>query len=218
VLIAAIWGALAAGSLLLGYALAGRGISQRTLGGLMGIGSGALIGAIAYELMPKSDLQSVGVAAAAAVGAIAFQVGDWYVDRRGGAERKDLSGTEMPGSGAAIMVGTLLDNVPESVVMGMSLGLGGAINIAFLAAVFVSNFPEGVAGTVNLQRAGVERRKVRGLWIMIVLISAASSALGYASIALLDTATGIYASAFAAGAMLTMLAEAMIPEAYEHGG
>ena len=213
-----LWGGLAAGSLLLGYAVAGRGISNRTLGGIMGMGSGALIGAIAYELIPESVLKSVGVAVAAAGGALAFQVGDWLVDMRGGAKRKDLNGTDTPGSGAAILVGTLLDNIPESIVMGMSLALGGAVNVAFLAAVFVSNFPEGVAGTLNLQLAGVSRAKVRSLWTLIVLVSAASSAVGYAAISWMDSATGVYASAFAAGAMLTMLAEAMIPEAYEHGG
>ena len=213
-----LWGGLAAAALLVGYALAGRGLSNRTIGLVMGIGAGALISAIAYELMPESVLGTRGMAVAFALGAIVFFVGDWLIDRRGGADRKDIAGDQTGGSGAAILVGTLLDNVPESIILGMSLALGGTINVAFLAAVFVSNLPEGVAGSVNLAAAGRSRRKIFWLWMMIVLVSAACAALGYGVVNWLPGAQGLYAQAFAAGAMLTMLADAMMPEAFEHGG
>jgi ZIP family zinc transporter len=147
------------------------------------------------------------------LGAIVFFVGDWLIDRRGGGDRKDIAGNQPGGSGAAIFVGTLLDNVPESIILGMSLALGGAINVAFLAAVFVSNLPEGVAGSVNLAAAGRSRQKIFWLWMALVLISAACAALGYALVRWLPGVHGIYAQAFAAGAMLTMLADAMMPEA-----
>jgi ZIP family zinc transporter len=140
------------------------------------------------------------------------------IDGRGGADRKDIAG-EQVGSGAAIFIGTLLDNVPESIILGMSLALGGAINAAFLAAVFVSNLPEGVAGTVNLVAAGHSRRTIFWMWAILVIISAACAGLGYLIISsLLPEADGRLAQAFAAGAMLTMLADAMMPEAFEHGG
>jgi ZIP family zinc transporter len=84
--------------------------------------------------------------------------------------------------------------------------------------VFVSNLPEGVAGSLNLETAGRSRRKIFWLWMMVVLISAACAALGYAVVQWLPGAQGLYAQAFAAGAMLTMLADAMMPEAFEHGG
>lgn len=217
-LTAAWWGGLAAASLLIGYALATRGLSNRTIGMVMGIGAGALISAIAYELVPESALAGVGMAAAFGLGAIAFFAGDWLVDGRGGAERKDIAGENTAGSGAAIFVGTLLDNVPESIILGMGLALGGAINIAFLAAVFISNLPEGVAGSVNLEAAGHSRRQVLWMWVMLVAVSAACAGLGYALVFWLPAMDGRYAQAFAAGAMLTMLADAMMPEAFEHGG
>ncbi len=217
-LTAFLWGGLAAASLLVGFALAGRGLSRRAIGLIMGFGAGALISAIAYELVPESAAAGAGVALAFLLGALAFFAGDWLVDRRGGADRKDIAGDQPGGSGAAIFIGTLLDNVPESIILGMSLALGGAINVAFLAAVFVSNLPEGVAGTVNLTTSGVARRTVFGMWAGLVLISAVCAALGYALARVLPTVDGVRAQAFAAGAMLTMLADAMMPEAFEHGG
>jgi ZIP family zinc transporter len=213
-----LWGAAAAAALLVGFALAGRGLSRRTIGIVMGIGAGALISAIAYELVPESVLGAAGMAVAFALGAVTFFVGDWLVDRRGGGDRKDIAGDQVGGSGAAIFVGTLLDNVPESVILGMGLAAGGAINVAFLAAIFVSNLPEGVAGTVNLEQSGHSRRTILWMWMMLVLISAVCAALGYALVHRLPEVQGLYAQAFAAGAMLTMLADAMMPEAFEHGG
>lgn len=211
------WGGLAAASLLIGFALAGRGLTNRAIGLIMGFGAGALISAIAYELVPESAAAGVGTALAFLLGALAFFAGDWLVDRRGGADRKDIAG-ERRGSGAVIFIGTLLDNVPESIILGMSLALGGAINLAFLAAVFVSNLPEGVAGTLNLTSSGVARRQVFWMWAGLVLVSAACAALGYTAVAALPAVDGRVAQAFAAGAMLTMLADAMMPEAFEHGG
>ena len=215
---AILWGGLASASLLIGFALAGRGLTNRTLGLIMGFGAGALLSAIAYELVPESALAGWGMAVAFGLGALAFFVGDWLVDRGGGANRKDIAGDQKGGSGSAIFVGTLLDNVPESLILGMSLALGGAVNLAFLAAVFVSNLPEGVAGSINLQAVGHSRRSILRMWAMLVLISALCAGMGYAVVHLLPGIDGHLAQAFAAGAMLTMLADAMMPEAFQHGG
>lgn len=217
-LAATLWGGFAAASLLIGYMLAVRGLSNRTIGLVMGIGAGALISAIAYELVPESALEGPNAALAFGLGALAFFAGDWLVDRRGGAERKAVAGSQPTGSGAAIFVGTMLDNVPESIILGMSVGLGGAINLAFLAAVFISNLPEGVAGSVNLEAAGYSRRTIAFLWVILVAISAACAGLGYGLVKWMPAADGLLAQAFAAGAVLTMLADAMMPEAFEHGG
>jgi zinc transporter, ZIP family len=216
-LLAMWWGGLAAASLLVGYLLANRGLSNRTIGMIMGIGGGALLSAIAYELVPESAIAGRGMALAFALGALAFFVGDWLVDRQGGADRKDITG-EQSGSGAAIFIGTLLDNVPESLILGIGLALGGAVNVAFLTAVFISNLPEGVAGSLNLAAAGYSRQRIFWMWSLLVLVSAASAGVGYALVNRIPALNGILAQAFAAGAMLTMLADAMMPEAYEHGG
>lgn len=212
------WGATAASSLLIGYFLAAGGLSGRTVGLVMGFGAGALLSAIAYELVPASMQAGPGVAVAFLAGAFVFFGCDWIVDRRGGAQRKAIVNAETTGSGAAIFVGTLLDNVPESMILGMGIALGGAVNAAFILAVFVSNLPEGLAGTANLEIAGYPRRRIFWMWIALVLLSAACAGLGYATILWSPEATGRLAQAFAAGAMLTMLADAMMPEAFDHGG
>jgi ZIP family zinc transporter len=214
---AALVGGLAAASILVGFALAGRGLSPRLLGIVMGFGAGALLSAIAYELIPASDLSQSGTALAVALGALAFFVGDWLVDRRGGESRKGITAGQ-EGSGAAIFVGTLLDNIPESLVLGMGMAAGGSVNMAFAAAVFASNLPEGVAGTVNLLAAGHSRRQIGGMWFVLVLISALAAALGFALILAVPAVDGHLFEAFAAGAMLTMLADTMMPEAFQHGG
>lgn len=217
-LTAIFWGGLAAASLLVGFLLAGRGLSNRAVGLVMGFGAGALISAIAYELVPESMIRGWTMVVAFTLGALAFYLGDWIVDRQGGAERKDIAGADKTGSGAAIFIGTLLDNIPESLILGMDFALGGAVNLAFLAAVFVSNLPEGLAGTLSLEKAGRSHRNVFWMWTLLVVISAACAGLGYMVIHVLPAADGRHAQAFAAGAMLTMIADAMMPEAFEHGG
>lgn len=212
------WGGLAAFSLIIGFFLATRKLSNRTVGIVMGIGAGALLSAIAYELVPETVFQGWAMAAAFALGAFAFFIGDWFVDSRGGGDRKDIAGNQTGGSGAAIFIGTLLDNVPESIILGMGLAFGGAVNLAFLAAVFISNLPEGVAGSLNLTAAGYSRRSVFWMWSMLVALSAACAGMGYVIIRWLPGVDGHIAQAFAAGAMLTMLADAMMPEAFQHGG
>ena len=216
-LTAIFWGGLAAASLLVGFYLSSRDLSNRSIGMVMGFGGGALLSAIAYELIPKSVAGGWLMGLAFIAGALTFFGVDWMIDRQGGADRKDIEGTQV-GSGSAIFIGTLLDNIPESIILGMSLGLGGAINMAFLMAVFISNLPEGVAGTLNMEAAGRPRQKIFGMWAWLVLISAACAGLGYLIVSWLPAADGHFAQAFAAGAMLTMLADAMMPEAFEHGG
>jgi zinc transporter, ZIP family len=213
-----LWGALSAISLMIGFLIAERGLSNRIIGLIMAFGAGALISAVAYELVPESAISGWGMAVSFVLGAIAFFAGDWLVDCLGGRHRKTLAGKQHPGSGAVIFVGTLLDNVPESIVLGMSLGLGGGIGVAFLAAVFISNLPEGVAGTVNLAASGHSRRAMFYMWSALVLVSAVSTLVGYGLVQWVPGADGRLVQAFAAGAVLTMLADAMIPEAFEHGG
>jgi ZIP family zinc transporter len=215
--LAFMWGGIAAASLLIGYALAWRGLSKRVIGGIMAIGAGALISAIAYELVPESALGGQKISLAFLLGALTFFGADWIIDHRGGAHRKDISG-DQPGAGAAIFIGTLLDGIPESIILGMGLAAGDSINLAFLTAVFISNLPEGVAGTLNLASTGVPRRRIFWMWLVLALFAAVCAALGYAIVEAFPSVQGTYYKAFAAGAMLTMLAEAMMPEAYEEGG
>ena len=217
-LLAALTGALAASALVLGALVVMRGAPKsRSVGLVMGFGAGALISSIAYELVPASASGGWGLAFSFLLGALVFFVSDWYVDKRGGANRKDIGGDEN-GSGTTIFLGSLLDGVPESLVLGISFAIAGVPSIAFLVSVFVSNIPEGIAGTINLQAAGHSNKSVLLMWLAVVIASSLSAVVGYFFVKAIPSVDGRYVQAFAAGALLTMLAEAMMPEAFEHGG
>jgi len=214
-----LWGAFAAGSLLLGQALAGPMERKRRLTGLlMGFGAGALLSAVAYELIPESNLgHGLGIGLGVVLGAVTYFVLDRILDSSGAGTRQSIGAEKESGSGMAMFLGALVDGVPESFILGTTLALGGSVNLAFLTAVFVSNIPEGVAGTINLKAAGSTERHILRMWAALAITSGLAAALGY----LLAHAThvqGLYAEAFAAGGVLTMLSDSMLPEAFEHGG
>ncbi len=218
---AAFWGGLAALSLVLGAILAVRfNPSERVTGMLMGFAAGALIGSIAYELVPESLIGNagLGVLTAFAGGALTFFVGDWIIDRQGGENRKRIASGKASGSGTAIFLGTLLDGIPESLVLGTSLALGGAVSVAFFVAVIVSNLPEALAATRCMISEGRPQRRVFVMWVVLVIASALSSAVGYTVASSVPVLDGRLVQSFAAGAMLTMLADTMMPEAFEFGG
>jgi ZIP family zinc transporter len=218
---AALWGGFAASSLIIGAVLALRvHLSNRVIGSVMGFGAGALLGAIAYELVPESLINGAGpgVFAAFAAGTLTFFVLDWLIDNRGGRHRKKIAGVRPEASGAAIFLGTLLDGIPESLTLGLGLALGDSISIAFLTAVLVSNIPEGIAGTTSLLAEGESRRRVLWMWVGLVIASAAAAALGYLLVKATTAIDGRVIQAFAAGGVLIMLADAMMPEAFQHGG
>lgn len=219
---ASFWGFLATLSLVVGALLAIRfKFSDLLTGAIMGFGSGALLSSIAYELIPDSTIAGAGrpMALAFMGGALTFFVSDWAIDRFGGEHRKDIAvKQEDHGSGTAIFLGTLLDGIPESLILGMDLATGGAVNLAFLMAVFVSNLPEGIAGTRAMISSGNSSTKVLSMWAGLVIACALSAAFGFAFVQWLPAADGRYARAFAAGAVLTMLADVMMPEAFKHGG
>jgi ZIP family zinc transporter len=191
--------------------------AYRATGLVMGFGAGTLLSAIAYELIPESTLHhAAGIGAGCLTGALTYYVADRIIDHRGGADRQDIDGGQ-GGSGAAMFLGALLDGLPEAFILGISLGLGGAISIAFVVAIFVSNIPQGIAGTTALKQAGYSDRRVLRMWSALTLTCAIVAAIGFA-VADNVPHNGLYAQAFAAGAVLTMLADSMMPEAFEHGG
>jgi ZIP family zinc transporter len=215
------WGIFAGSSLLLGGLLALRfRISDRLLGLVMAFGAGVLISAVAYELVGEAfDTGAVsgGVALGLFAGALTFFVGDALIDRMGGADRKRSGGQQATGSALAIVLGTVLDGIPETAVIGLSLEEGG-VSAAVISAVFLSNLPEAIAATSGLAQAGWARVRIIALWVVVALVSGLAALAGYG---LLDTAsdrTVAFVLSFAAGAILTMLADTMMPEAFEHGG
>jgi zinc transporter, ZIP family len=219
---AAFWGVASASSLLIGALIALRfSLPPRVVGLVMGFGAGALISAVSFELIEEAIEASRGswvVGVGIAAGALTFFGGDWVIDRRGGAERKSVSGEQAEGNPAAIVLGSVLDGVPESIVIGGSLVVGGGVSVAMVAAAFLSNLPESLGATAGMVKAGTSQRSLLLMWLGIVAVSGASAAFGYWVLDDASPRLGAFFQSFAAGAMLTMLADTMMPEAFEEGG
>src|SRR5829696_10376064 len=216
------WGFIAASSLLLGALIAlRRPIALRPLGLIMAFGSGVLISSVAYELVEDAFSTSGGSAAVGLglfTGAFAFYLGDLAIDHFGGDGRKSAAGGQDAGTGLAILFGTVLDGIPESIVLGLSLLGGEGVSVAMLAAVFISNLPEALSSTAGLSKSGWHRREILGLWVVVTIVSGISALAGYAFFDGASVATIAFVQAFAGGALLTMLADTMMPEAFKYGG
>ncbi|MCK0116119.1 ZIP family zinc transporter [Isoptericola sp. S6320L] len=215
------WGLVGSSSLVLGALLVlWRTPSRRLTGLIMAFGAGVLISAVAYDLVEDASESAGGwlLLAGLAAGALTFFVGDLLIDRSGGDHRKRSTGAQSGGAGGAIALGTVLDGVPESVVLGSTLVGGGGVSIAVLVAVFVSNLPEAMAATVGLRQAGMSTIRLLSLWGSTTLVSAVAAGIGYAALAGAPPEILAVVQAFAAGALLTMLVDTMIPEASQFGG
>jgi zinc transporter, ZIP family len=216
------WGTLAASSLVIGAAIAILfPISLRVIGLIMGFGAGVLISAVAFDLVEEAAGKSTGhgwVIGGLFAGCAVFFGGDWLIDRLGGSERKDATGDQESGSALAIVLGTVLDGIPESMVIGLTIYEGGAVGAAYLTAVFISNLPEAISSTSGLVTGGWRKSRILWMWIGIALVSGLASLAGYSLFQGSSPNTVAFVLTFAAGAILTMLADTMMPEAFEHGG
>jgi ZIP family zinc transporter len=248
VLEAAWWGFVGGASLLLGALLALYvPVGRRVIGLVMAFGAGVLVSAAAFELTEEAFRSAGGLAATLGLlaGSVTYFTGDWFIDRAGGHRRKSPvhggvrrstvgapedepdAGSRAPATGAggaaaasglALVLGALLDGIPESAAIGISLLDGQGVGFAMVAAVFLSNIPESVSATTGLKAAGRSPRWILGLWALVTLAATVSSLLGYALLGGASEATLGFIETFAAGAIITMLADTMVPEATEHAG
>ncbi|HEX8928470.1 MAG TPA: ZIP family zinc transporter, partial [Actinomycetota bacterium] len=186
---------------------------------VMALGTGLLIGSVSFELIDEAlKTQTVAwVSLYVLIGAGVFAAGDWLLARSGGSQRKDSSGAQADGSPLAIVLGSVLDGIPESFVLGLTV-LQGGISVALLAGVLLSNLPEGMSSSSGLRLAKWPAGRVTALWLVVVAVSALSAAAGYALLDPHSGRTGALVQAFAAGALLAMLADTLLPEAYEVEG
>ena len=218
------WGLLAGSSLVVGAVIAFLfSIPLRVIGLIMGFGAGVLISAVAFDLVDEAAAKSTGNGALIAglfAGCLVYFGGDRLVDRLGGGDRKDPTGAEEKGGGnpLSIVLGTVLDGIPESLVIGLTIFEGGAVGAAYLAAVFISNLPESISSTSGLLSSGWAKSRILWMWIGIMLVSAVASLAGYGLFQDSSPEVVAFVLTFAAGAILTMLANTMMPEAFEHGG
>lgn len=217
---ATAWGALGASSLLIGALLGATGrIHMRAVGLVLGFGAGALISAVSFELTEEAfELGGAGATSAGlALGALAFFAGDSVLHRRGAGDRK-LVRAEEDASGTALLLGATLDGIPESIVIGITLLAGGEVSVAMLAAVFISNLPEGIGGASGMRAAGSSTTSVLASWTLVAGVCAISAGFGYTALDGASDELVALIQAFAAGGVLTMLIDAMIPDAYHQGG
>jgi zinc transporter, ZIP family len=218
------WGLVSGSSLVIGAILALLfRIPLRIIGLIMGFGAGVLISAVAFDLMEEASEKSTGHGALITglfAGCLVFFLGDMLIDRFGASKRKEATGAEEEGGGSplSIVLGTVLDGIPESMVIGLTIFEGGAVGAAYLAAVFLSNLPESIASTSGLTKSGWARSRILWMWVGITLVSGVASAAGYGLFQDSSPEVVAFVLTFAAGAILTMLADSMFPEAYEHGG
>jgi ZIP family zinc transporter len=220
---AGFWGFVAGAALLLGAAVGyWLKVPARLVAGIMAYGSGVLISALSFDLMEEAyrtggfDATALGFLGGAAV----FTLVNWLLSHHGAKYRKRSGGLQPSeaqhgGSGLALAAGALLDGIPESIVIGLSMLGGGKVSMVAVTAIFLSNVPEGLSSAAGMKKAGRGAGYIFGIWGAIAFASGASALAGYTLFEGVSPNTVAATTAVAAGAILAMLADTMIPEAFE---
>lgn len=215
------WGALAASSLVIGAQLAfARPWEGPSLGLILAFGAGALISAVSFELFQEgvdtggAPWTGLGLG----VGAITYYVLDGLIAARFAGGRGRSGRAQASGAGPALALGAFLDGIPEQLVLGIGLAAGEGVSVSLLAAIFVSNLPEAIGSANEMRRGGTSRREVMRLWLAIAVVCVLASVVGYAAADAAPDELTASINGFAAGALLVMMIDSMIPEARAVGG
>jgi ZIP family zinc transporter len=213
-------GLLATCSLVIGGLIAIRfSLGKKTLGVIMGFGAGILIAAVSYELIFEAVKMAKGTGFPAYgffVGAFTFYFADLLISKM------NKGNNEGTAKSAALIVpmvlAIILDGVPESIVIGLGMFEAGKVSLAMLVAVFVSNLPEAIAGSTGMKAAGWKSMKIVLVWFFIALVCSFATVAGFSLFTNTSEEWLAFIQAFAGGAILMMLSNSMMPEAFEHGG
>ena len=219
---ATFWGFVSGGALVVGAAIGYCvKVPARVIAYVMAFGSGVLISALSFELMEEAFKEAgllptaIGFLLGAAIYAAANRLlAMWGAKHRKRSGEQQPNEEEQSGSGIAIAIGALLDGIPESIAIGLSILHGGAVSVATVAAIFLSNLPEGLSSSAGMKKAGRSVRYVFGVWTAIAIACGLSSLAGYAVFDAFSPFVIAATTAVAAGAMLTMIVDTMIPEAF----
>jgi zinc transporter, ZIP family len=221
-LYAFLFGLLATSSLVVGGVLASRfTLKKGTLGMILAFGAGTLISAVSYELIYEAVKIAKGTGFPAFglfAGALTFYFSDRLIEKLGAKNRMDIETSHSSSLVVPMLLGIILDGVPESIVIGLGIFEGGKVSLAMLVAVFISNLPEAIAGTTGMKAGGWKNSKIVMLWIFIAVVCAFASVAGFTLFSSASVKWLAFIQAFAGGAILMVLANSMIPESYEHGG
>jgi len=217
-----LFGLLATSSLIFGGILASRfTLQKRTLGIIMAFGAGTLISAVSYELIfealtlaSDTGFPAFGLFA----GAFTFYFSDQMIEKLGAKSHMDMQASHESGLIVPMVLGIILDGIPESIVIGLGMFVGGKVSLAMLVAVFVSNVPEAIAGTTGMKAGGWTNKNILLLWLFIAVVCALSTVAGFTLFSSAHKTWMAFIQTFAAGAILMVLANSMIPESYAHGG
>lgn len=215
------WGALAASSLVIGALLTFvHRWSSSQVGSVLAFGAGALISAVSFELAQEAlAIGGVGVTGIGlAAGALTYYGLDGLIARRSATGRGRQGRSQGSGSGSALALGAFLDGIPEQMVLGINIAAGNGVGVALLIAIFVSNLPESMGSAADMLKSGSGRGEILRLWIAVAVICTLATVVGYL---IADAASGDLKAAidgFAAGALLVMLIDSMIPDARVEAG
>jgi ZIP family zinc transporter len=207
------WGLLAQASLLLaGLIVCWVTVPTKVVGIMGGFGAGAMIAAVSFDLLPEATvhIEAWETGLWMMVGVLVFLLADRYVEKK--------FGSEGAGGAMGIVVGSVVDGVPESAILGIQVGTGVAISLSFVFAVFISNIPQAIAPSADLAASGWGPRRLGRLWLLVVLACGLAAALGFLGTDLSSAVQGDRAAALAAGGLLAMLTNSLIPFSFERGG
>lgn len=215
---AAFWAFVGSSSLLIFAVVGGRlNVPIRTIGLVMGFGAGTLISVVTYELVYEA-FHAAGrrpTLLGLSSGALLFWFGDWLLERRTGGEDPVVEATV---SGPSLVLGALLDGIPESLAIGITLLGGGSVSTAIVAAVFIASGAESLAASSGLRQGGTPPSLIFNIWLGVLAVCVLAGAVGYGLLGSASASTIAFIQAFAGGAILAMLANTMFPDAYRNGG
>jgi len=205
-------------------------IPKSVVATILAFGSGVLVAALSFSLVEEAfqlTKDVLPVIIGFVIGGLSYTTANFILSRKSGEitkRRKRSHYTDVQdnsnnkGQGLTLLVGSVMDNIPENIALGISFVVGGTVNIVLIIAIIISNFPEGLASSHGMRLNGKSRRYVLSLWSTAVIIGTISAGLGYSVLSNTSPATIGITTSFAAGAILAMLAESMMPEAFVQGG